>query len=219
MFRRRKTTAPDDDAAEATSEGGETPAEETPTGTTGPWDVADADFDPEDPDRIDLGSLVVRGSADVELRLQVDEATQLVVAAMLVAENGAVELRPFAAPRSEGIWDSVRKEIAAEATRRGGTASEVDGAFGTELRIVVPMTGPDGRPGTQASRVVGVDGPRWMLRATFLGQPAIQTDSDGVLERAFRDVVVVRGPGPMPPREALPLTMPSGARPAAPEDV
>jgi len=70
MFRRRKTAAPDDDAAEATSEGWETSADEAPTGTTGPWDVADADFDPEDPDRIDLGSLVVRGSADVELRLQ-----------------------------------------------------------------------------------------------------------------------------------------------------
>jgi hypothetical protein len=214
MFRRRRP-APDEDGAEAD----ESAVEETTTGTTGPWDVGDADIDPDDPNRIDLGSLVVRGRPDIEVRLQVDDATQTVVSAMLVAENGAVELRPFAAPRSEGIWDSVRKEIAAEATRRGGTASEVDGAFGRELRVVVPMTGPDGSQVTQPSRVVGVDGPRWMLRATFLGQPAVESDPDGLLEQAFRDVVVVRGTTAMPPREALPLIMPGGARVVPPDDI
>ena len=181
MFRRRKTAAPDDDAAEADERGWGDVGRRGPDRHLWTWGRRGRRLsDPEDPDRIDLGSLVVRGSADVELRLQVDEATQLVVAAMLVAENGAVELRPFAAPRSEGIWESVRKEIAAEATRRGGTASEVDGAFGTELRIVVPMTGPDGRPVTQASRVVG----QWTGLAGCCGRPSSASRRSRQIPRA-----------------------------------
>jgi hypothetical protein len=34
----------------------------------------------------------------------------------------------------------------------------------------------------------------------------------------FRDVVVVRGAGPMAPREPIPLTLPEGA-PTAPDEV
>jgi hypothetical protein len=132
---------------------------------------------------------------------------------MLVSATGAVELRPFAAPRHEGIWDDVRREIAADATRRGGTASETTGEYGTELRIVAPVAGPRGEQLRQPSRVIGVDGPRWMLRATFLGSAAIDPDVEGVLERALREVVVVRGSAPMPPRAPLPLRMPGGEQP------
>jgi hypothetical protein len=63
--------------------------------------------------------------------------------------------------------------------------------------------------------VLGIEGPRWLLRATFLGRPAVQPQPDGDLESALRDVVVVRGTGPMAPREPLPLVMPSNAKPVS----
>jgi hypothetical protein len=181
----------------------------------GPWDVTDVELSEDDPELVDLGGLLVRGRPGLEMRLQVDERDQTVVAVMLVSEEGAVELRAFAAPRNESIWDDVRREIGAEATRRGGTADEQQGEFGTELRVAVPVQTSEGQPATQVSRVAGVSAPRWLLRGTFLGRPAHSPDPDGVLESAFREVVVRRGEGPMAPRSPIPLQMPPGAEPQA----
>ena len=102
---------------------------------------------------------------------------------MLAGPDSGLELRAFAAPRCDGIWDEVRKDIAAEATKRGGTATELDGEFGTELKLVVPVQTPDGKQATQTSRIVGVDGPRWLLRGTFLGKSAREPDPEGVVEQ------------------------------------
>jgi hypothetical protein len=185
---------------------------------TGPFDVSEVELDEEDPTRVDLGGLIVRGREGIELRLQVDEASQQVAAVLLVGAEGALELRPFAAPRNGDIWGDVRKQIAAETARRGGTATEAEGTYGTELRVMMPVKTPEGKAATQPSRVLGVAGPRWLLRATFLGRPAVEPDDEGVLESALRDVVVVRGGSPMAPGEPLPLVMPSNARPAPAPD-
>jgi hypothetical protein len=167
--------------------------------------------------RIDLGGLLVVPRDGVELRLQADQATGAVSSVLLAAGQAALELRPFAAPKSGGLWDEVRREIAAEATRQGGTATETDGIHGSELRLQVPARTPDGRNALQISRIVGVEGPRWFLRGTFLGLAATESDPEGALEQAFREVVVVRGRLAMAPREALPLRLPPDVRTPAPE--
>jgi hypothetical protein len=182
----------------------------------GPWDAAEREVDTEDESAIDLGGLIITGRPGLELRLQTDQATGNVGAAMLVGQNGAVELRIFAASRSGGMWDDIRREIAAEASNRGGTATESAGPYGPELRVKVPIKTSDGRQGTQTSRIVGIEGPRWLLRATYLGDAATEPDPDGILESAVRDVVVVRGGVAMPPREPIPLRLPPGAGPAEP---
>jgi hypothetical protein len=174
----------------------------------GPWDRSETTADETDPTYIDLGGLVVRSPPDVEVRLQVDEETTAVAAVLLALPDSGLELRAFAAPRSSGIWDDVRKDIAAEAARQGGTATELDGEFGTELKVAVPVQLPDGRAATQLSRIVGVDGPRWLLRGTFLGRSAEEPDPEGELEAAFRDVIVVRGDVAMKPRDMLEMRMP-----------
>ena len=174
----------------------------------GPWDRAETDADSDGPDFVDLGGLIVRGRPGLELRLQVDEQAQEVSSVLLAGPDSGVELRAFAAPRYDGIWDDVRQDIAAEAAKRGGTATERDGEFGVELTLVVPIQTPDGKQATQTSRIVGVDGPRWLLRGTFLGKSATQPDPDGVVESAFRDVIVVRGSAPMAPRDLIPMTVP-----------
>jgi hypothetical protein len=174
----------------------------------GPWDRAETDADGDGSDFVDLGGLIVRGRPGLELRLQVDEQAQEVSSVLLAGPDSGVELRAFAAPRYDGIWDDVRHDIAAEAAKRGGTATERDGEFGVELILVVPIQTPDGKQATQTSRIVGVDGPRWLLRGTFLGKSATQPDPAGVVESAFRDVIVVRGSAPMAPRDLIPMTVP-----------
>jgi len=181
----------------------------------GPWDADEVEVDPDDPATVDLGGLIITGRPELELRLQTDQATGTVGAAMLVSQAGAVELRAFAASRSGGVWDDIRREIAAEASNRGGTATETDGPYGPELRVKVPVKTQDGRNATQNSRIAGIEGPRWLLRATYLGQAAGDPNPDDPLELAVRDVVVVRGGMAMAPREPIPLRLPPGA---APED-
>jgi hypothetical protein len=222
IFRRRSKEPVEQLPAEQEAVPGESLVDEASAERpNGPWDRSETTRDDEDPGYIDLGGLVVKGAPGTELRIQVDEKTSAVAAVMLAGPQSGLELRAFAAPRREGIWDDVRKDIAAEASKRGGTATEVDGEFGTELQIVVPVKTQDGRQGSQTSRVVGVEGPRWLLRGTFLGKAAVKPDPEGPVETAFRDVIVVRGGGPMAPRELIPLTMPpqvEAAREAAQQE-
>lgn len=221
MFGRRKRADAESADSQATAE----PADDGDEGggfaagrgsTNGPWDVAEIDLEAADgPLRVDLGSLLVPGLEGLELRLQADQETGVVTAAMLAGPDGAVELRVFAAPKSGGLWAELRREIGAEATRLGGTVDEREGLHGPELRLRIPVKGEDGRPGVQVSRVQAVEGPRWLLRATYLGDAVDRTDPDAPLERALREVVVVRGSEPMSPRHPLPLRLPAEARPAA----
>ena len=178
----------------------------------GPWDREETDADEGDDSYIDLGGLLVKGMEGLELRLQVEDQEGTVSGIMLAGPDSGLELRAFAAPRSAGIWDGVREDIAAEAIRLGGTATEIDGEFGTELVLSVPVTLPDGKTATQPSRVVGVDGPRWLLRGTFLGRSVQNPDPDGPLETAFRNVIVARGDEPMAPRDMIPMHMPAQAQ-------
>lgn len=222
-FRRKKTdgdpgdessAAPGDPSgAESTesTKSREADAADADARANGPWDSAEIDLADGASGRVDLGSLLVTPREGVELQLQVDEQHGQVVAVVLAGQDGAVELRPFAAPRNGDIWDDVRGQIAAEVTRRGGTATEADGPWGRELRVVVSVTTPDGKTGTQPSRVFGIAGPRWLLRATFFGRPALEPDETGAIESALRDVVVRRGTEPHAPGEALPLTVPPTA--------
>ncbi|MET9272414.1 DUF3710 domain-containing protein [Kribbella sp. NPDC003557] len=185
----------------------------------GPFDSSEVDAaDLEAEDRIDLGALVVTGMPGMELGLQVDEQSGVVQAVLLMLDDSALELRAFAAPKTTGIWDEVRQEIAAEAARMGGTATETDGPFGTELVLVVPVEDPEGQVFSQTSRVIGVDGPRWLLRGTVLGRAAVEPDAAEPMEATLRNVVVVRGNEPMAVRESLPLQLPPGAQANAPEE-
>jgi hypothetical protein len=204
MFRRKKSDEPE---AAATPE-------ETPEGprARGPWDASEVTIVEDDPDRIDLGSLLLTPHEGLELQLQVDESSGQVIAVILAGQTGAVELRAFAAPRNGDIWPDVRRQVGGEVARMGGTATESEGPYGTEVAVVLSVDRGDGQRVQQASKVVGIAGPRWLLRATLFGRPAVEYAEDGDVETALRDVVVVRGTSPIPPGDALPLTMPPNAQ-------
>jgi hypothetical protein len=202
------TTAGADEQAGAEAAGlGETSGEATTSGA-GPYDSAEVH---DLGGRLDLGSLWVVGVPGMELRLEVEESTSNVVGVTAVLEDSAVQLQAFAAPRTMGIWDDIRSEIAESIVSQGGTADEERGALGTELRTRMPSAGPDGRTVFAPARFVGVDGPRWFLRAVFSGRAAIDDDAAATLFEIVRGTVVVRGDAAMAPRELLPLRLPQEA--------
>ncbi len=212
---RRKSAADPVDVTEDEETGGPGEAAETEqpgraeTGG-GPLDVAEISDD-DGVERVDLGSLLIAAQPGLELRLQVDEASQEVQSVVIAGPDGAVEVRAFAAPRHGDLWSQARPQISAETAQRGGTATEREGRFGPELVCQRPVQGPDGRSGMQPSLIVGFNGDRWFLRATFLGKPA-QADDPGEWYDALAAVVVNRGKEAMPPGDPLPLTLPASAR-------
>ena len=183
-----------------------------PAGIHGPFDRAEVDgLD----GRLDLGALWMTGTAGMELRLEVEQESQNVVGVTAVLGESAVQLQAFAAPRTEGIWDDIRTEIAASITSQGGTADETSGPFGAELLARMPGQGPDGRTVFSPARFLGVDGPRWFLRAVLSGRAAIDEDAASALLDVVRATVVVRGEEAMAPRELLTLRLPDQPDPAA----
>ena len=182
-------------------------AEGTDPGAEGPFDSED--LSPQDGvERVDLGSLLIEGEPNRELRLQVDEASGTVQSVVIAGPDGALELRAFAAPRNGDLWSEVRPQIAAEVAQAGGTATEREGRWGTELICEVPQRAG----GRQVTRVLGINGPRWMLRCSLLGAAAAQPDLAADWEESIRKVTVHRGAQAMPVGEALGIVMPPQAR-------
>lgn len=175
----------------------------------GPWDAEE--FTGDLSEHVDLGSMLLRPHEGTELRVEVDEESGQVVAVLLVAEDGMLEVRAFAAARGADLWEEVRRDIAADTAQHGGTADEQEGAFGTELLCQMPVQLEDGSTAVQPSRVIGLNGPRWFLRAALLGAPAVEPDAIERWDRTLRDIVVRRGRDPMPPGDALPVVLPAEA--------
>lgn len=178
----------------------------------GPWDAAD---DVPAAERVDFGSLQVPVSEGFEIQLNFAEDQGPLIA--VVREDSSLQLQAFAAPKSGGLWDDVRQEIAAAVTQAGGSSKEADGPFGTELHAQVPADPSLGPGGLQQVRFLGVDGPRWFLRGVITGPAAQQAAAGAPLEEVFAAVVVVRGDHPVPPRELLEIQLPEEARQAMEE--
>ena len=214
MFRRRKKESEDAEAEAGTPEATE-PTPEAITDTPrpqGPWDAADAPDD--NVNRIDLGGLRVPVPPETEVRVDVSPEGE-VVAATLVQGGSAMQVNAFAAPRRSGIWGEVREEIATALRGSGGTAQDGEGPYGPELHAAVPTEVPGQGIGLAPARFIGVDGPRWFLRALLTGPAASDAAAADPLLAALRDVVVVRGTEAMAVRDALPLRLPKEVTAAA----
>lgn len=210
IFRRRSDSGTAGDVTADNPESDDTSAappddEGTQARADGPYDEGDVDDIGE---RIDLGGMWVPTMPGMELRVEMKQGTQEVTGVHVVVGDSALQLQAFAAPRSSGLWDEIRREIGESIRSRGGTAELAQDEFGTELRARMPQSGADGRTVFAPARFVGVDGSRWFLRAVYSGRAAIDEEAARPLTTVLRGVVIRRGEGPMAPRELLPLHLP-----------
>jgi hypothetical protein len=213
VFRRRRSADvgrdwSQDDEFDDESYEDEQPAE-APRAEGGPWDSGEAY--PSQP-RVDLGALLVPMGPEHEIQLVMADQH----GAWVTVRHGDSEMQvqAFAAARRGALWDDVRAEIATEVRDAGGTSEEIAGSFGTELMAQVPAEPGQPASGLRLVRFVGVDGPRWFLRGLFTGPAATGGEPAGLLEEVFRDIVVVRGEHPVPPRDILELRLPPEAQKA-----
>ena len=196
---RRPASRPDPDDLDLNVEGASDQDEVDAGRDAGPYDITEA---PDGVDRLDLGSLKIPSVDGVEIRVQSAPDGSVQQLALVHGDN-LMQLAVFAAPRSEGIWDEVRAEMRKSMFTEGVATDEVEGAYGTELRG--RLRSPDGLVDV---RFIGVDGPRWMVRALIQGPAAVDPSVTGPLDACLSGLVVDRGREAMPVREALPLRMP-----------
>ena len=158
-----------------------------------------------------FGALHIMPQQDVDIRLEVEEGTNRVVAVTLEYQGSSLQLQAFAAPKSEGLWNEIRAELAASIKSQSGVAEEQIGAFGLELQVRFPLQDADGNiVGNRSGRFLGVDGPRWFLRGLIGGAAIHDPTAASQIEAIFRSVAVDRGSEPVPPRKLLSLHVPDG---------
>ncbi|GAA3458881.1 DUF3710 domain-containing protein [Saccharothrix longispora] len=166
-------------------------------GGDGPFDEPQAPNDGLN--RLDLGSIRLPVPEGAQLQVEMDPAGQ-VRAVHLLTTVGQLTVSAFAAPKTDRLWPEVSGEMIAQFKSDGFRILRENGEWGEEIAA---------RNNEVHLRVVGVDGPRWMLR----GIAAAPTEEQAVraaeaLYELVRDTVVVRGPQPMPVRTPLPIELP-----------
>lgn len=170
-----------------------------------PVEESDGPFDEsEDPDdglpRLDLGSVRLPVPDGAQLQVEMDNDTGGIRAVHLLTEVGQLTLGAYAAPRSGGLWTEVRSELAEQLSKDGAKVSRVRGEWGEELAAHVNDV---------SLRFVGVDGPRWMLRAVSAGPENRAEEATTLLRDVVRNTIVVRGEAPLPVRSPLPVQLPT----------
>src|SRR5262249_59951342 len=93
--------------------------------------------------RIDFGSMLVPAADGIDIQISMAEDQGIWITAL--HRGSELQLQAFAAPKSSGLWDEVREEIAAEVAKAGGDSKERHGRVGPELPA-------RGRPQAQGPR-------------------------------------------------------------------
>ena len=174
--------------------------------TDGPFDVSEVESLES---RLDFGSIAIVPEAAMELRFDADDTGQEITGMTVIQGDSACQLQVFAAPKTSGVWDSIRDEIADNLISGGGTAEEKLGPLGIELHARMPCRGSDERTIYAPARFLGVDGPRWFLRAVLSGNAALDDAAGESLIAVIRRTVVIRGTEARAPRELLLLQIPN----------
>lgn len=160
---------------------------------------------------IDFGSMRIPSRENLQMRLEVEESTQRIVAVSMDFAGSSLQLQAFAAPKSEGIWHEIRSQMRESIKAQGGETEERIGSFGPELIAKIPLNDESGlKTGHRLARFIGVDGPKWFLRGVIGGAALNDAKAAADIDDLFRSVVVVRDDVPLPPKDLLTLTIPGG---------
>nr|WP_159059426.1 DUF3710 domain-containing protein [Streptomyces antibioticus] len=153
----------------------------------GPWDARD-DNRPHDVELIDLGGLLVPTEPGLKIELMTAREEGSLAGVTVIRGRTAIQLQAFRALGNTS-WASVREDLARTMRGRGGSAEERVGPAGLELQAVVRIQGPPGKD-RQTARVLGHDGPGWILRGFVTGAGAEPDSTEEWPYTTFQGTVV-----------------------------
>lgn len=171
----------------------------------GPFDISEVN---DKSSRLDLGAIAVPALEKMEVQVNLEEGTHRMTGATCIFRGHSLQVQAFAAPRSSGIWDDIRDEIATAIAGSQGAVTEQNGVLGHELITRLPSRNSAGDVSYVPARFFGIDGPKWFLRGVLQGPAASDEAQLGPFTDFLRGIIVDRGDEPRPPRELLALTPP-----------
>ena len=176
--------------------------------SAGPFDSSEVEFNGS---YLDLGAIKLPTKDGMQVRVEVEEASQRIVAVTLDFDDSSLQLQAFSAPKSEGLWHTIRQQLSDSVEAQGGSAEARVGSLGPEILAKIPITDVSGaQVGTRFTRFVGVDGPKWFLRGVIAGAAITDPKAAADIDDLFRSITVHRDANPLPPGDLLTLHMPGG---------
>lgn len=176
--------------------------------SAGPFDSSEVEFNGP---YLDLGAIKLPTKDGMQVRVEVEEASQRIVAVTLDFDDSSLQLQAFSAPKSEGLWHTIRQQLSDSVVAQGGSAEARVGSLGPEILAKIPITDASGtQVGTRFTRFVGVDGPKWFLRGVIAGAAITDPKAAADIDDLFRSITVHRDANPLPPGDLLTLQMPGG---------
>lgn len=161
---------------------------------------------------LDLGALYVPRMPGLQLRGKFEKGRETLSRMLLVLGKTGVTASVAAAPKSGGAWPELADQIETSIVAAGGQVSRVDGRYGEELDAKVAGVLPDGTKGFTPLRIVGIEGPRWLVRLDIQGS-AISGDAEAreTVDELIEQLIVNRGSEPKIRFELLPFQLPQEA--------
>ncbi|MGW0831988.1 DUF3710 domain-containing protein [Streptomyces prunicolor] len=154
-------------------------------GECGPWDVSETPV-PADTERIDYGVLKIPRLEGAEPRPLY--ASERVVGVITDFGEHAFSLEVFRTPHG-GAWDMLRSQMTQMFQDKGGSAEEAENSLGPEILAQAPGL-REGQQVMRPTRVVGCDGPGWLLRGALRGPEALAAVVEPRVRHLFTQTVV-----------------------------
>ena len=201
--------APEDTAADARAAAGLSSEDEFNSvphdainGETGPFDgdsvnINDFDFSEFSTGILDLSS--IRIPLPKQSQVQVEMGPNGPKMIHIVTRFGRITPVAFAAPRSAGQWKESAKELTDNLEKEGLDTTAEQGPWGSEIVS-------QNAKGT--IRIIGVEGPRWLLRATLAAPEGMGDDLAELAREMIARMFVYRGEDAILAGNSLPVTVP-----------
>lgn len=197
VFRDEEQASPDAMSSAAPA------AESSAEGEMGPFDadtmdIQEFDFSDFSENIINLGSMQIPLPNPSEIQVEMgDQGPRML---HILTEYGRITPVAFAAPRSGGQWRTATIEIADGMRAENVNVTIEDGPWGREVV---------GKAGEAVFRVIGVDGPRWMLRFTMASPFNLADQMADLAREIVVRTFVTRGSQPIPAGNPLPVALPT----------
>ncbi|MFD6921056.1 DUF3710 domain-containing protein [Streptomyces sp. NPDC059944] len=168
-----------------TADGGDVTRPRVRDGVCGPWDASETPV-PADTERIDYGVMKTPRLEGAETRPLY--AGERIVGVIVRFGGHAFSLQVYRA-RGRPLWHAVRPKIINRVRDQGGSAEGAESSFGAEVRAQIPVA-RNGQRMLQPTRIVGCDGPGWLLRGVYGGPAALADLVDLRAHHLFTQTVV-----------------------------
>ena len=171
-------------------------------GAAGPFDGDSVDIDSFDFSDfsvgvLDLSSMKINLPEDSQVQVEMGEPWPKML--HIVTRFGRITPVAFAAPRSQSQWSEAGQELIEGMSNDGLTTRLEDGPWGSEVV---------GENDNGQIRIIGIDGPRWMLRFTMAAPKGREDKLAQLAREVAARTFVYRGNDPVLAGNALQVVMP-----------